>query len=369
MVANFSEEYLRLLVAISEVAIVAFTDKRGRITFANKKFCLISGYSFEELINQDHRMLNSGHHDKSFFREMYQTIHSGNVWRGEVQNRRKDGTYYWVDTQIIPIIGEDNKIESFASVRFDITERKKMENAMIQMEKMASLGEMSAVVAHEINNPLAIIQLSVKSVKKELRKANCNLEYLDNKIEKVMTSINRISKMLRGLKTFSRSSDKEELAQIHLKTFVEEVLSFTKCKCLNDGILLKVEEIPDIEIECRPDQLSQVIVNLLNNAYDAVLGLDEKWIEFQVEADFSKNELVCSVKDSGRGIPQSVADKMLNPFFTTKEVGKGTGLGLSISKAIIEEHNGILYLDSKGPNTLFVFRIPIIHPEGHIQAS
>lgn len=360
--ANFSDEYLRLLIAISEVAIVAFTDTKGRIIFANKKFCEISGYSFEELFNQDHRMLNSNHHDLEFFQYMYKTIHKGHVWRGEIKNRRKDHTYYWVDTQIIPIFNENNKIESFASVRFDITERKKMESVMINLEKMATLGEMSAVIAHEINNPLAVIQLSIESLKRELNLNNLTNEEVEKKINKIHISVGRISKLVRGLKTFSRTSEEEEYAEINLKIFLEEVLSFIKSKYTTAGIVFKTNEIPDISIECIPDQISQVLLNLFNNAYDAVVDLTDKWVELNLFIDEKNNEASFSIKDSGHGIPNHIAQKILNPFFTTKDVGKGTGLGLSISKAIIEEHAGTLALDKISPNTNFIFTIPLKTP-------
>lgn len=357
--ANFSDEYSRLLIAISEVAIVAFTDIKGRIIFANKKFCAISGYSFEELFNQDHRMLNSNHHDREFFQEMYKTIHSGQVWRGEIRNKNKDQSYYWVDTQIIPILNENKKIESFASVRFDITERKKMESVMINLEKMATLGEMSAVIAHEINNPLTVIQLSIDSLKRDLISSNTTNEEIEKKINKIHTSVGRMSKLVRGLKTFSRTSEQEDFAEINLKTFLDEVLSFSKSKYSTAGILFKTNEFPDILLECIPDQISQVLLNLLNNAYDAIIELPIKWVELTISIDKKNNEAIFSIKDSGAGIPPQIAHKILDPFFTTKDVGKGTGLGLSISKAIIEEHAGTLSLDKKSTNTNFIFKIPL----------
>lgn len=357
--ANFSDEYSRLLVAISEVAIVAFTDVKGRIIFANKKFCEISGYSFEELFNQDHRMLNSKHHDKEFFQEMYRTIHNGHVWRGEIKNKSKDQSYYWVDTQIIPILNDEKKIESFASVRFDITERKKMESVMLNLEKMATLGEMSAVIAHEINNPLAVIQLCIDSLKRDLISNNFTNEEIEKKINKIHSSVSRMSKLVRGLKTFSRTSDQEDYSEINLKIFLEDVLSFSKSKYTTTGIIFKTNEFPDILLECIPDQITQVLLNLLNNAYDAVIDLPEKWVEFNVSIDKKNNEALFSIKDSGHGIPQDIAQKILDPFFTTKDVGKGTGLGLSISKAIIEEHAGTLTLNNESPNTNFIFKLPL----------
>jgi len=363
MNSNLSEEYQTLLKAISQVAIVAYTDLQGRITYANENFSKISGYALEELYNQDHRLLNSGLHDKFFFADLYKTIMAKKVWRGEIRNKCKDGTYYWVDTQIIPILNKEGEIQNFASIRFDITQRKIMEESLMYMEKLASLGEMSAVVAHEINNPLAIIDLCTDSLSKELTKDVVDLKRIEMKIDKIICSSKRISKLVRGLKTISRSSNNEEFVLVELRSFVEEILSFSRPKCINEGIVFEVGEIPKIDFECRPDQISQVLINLINNAHDAASANAEKWIRFSVELNSSSNFLIFSITDSGRGIPGSIADKMLTPFFTTKEIGKGTGLGLSISKAIIEEHFGELYLEKKNKNTQFSFKIPIRHAQ------
>jgi PAS domain S-box-containing protein len=156
------EDYLMIMEAISEVAIIAYTDKQGRITFANKNFCEISGYERSELINKDHRILNSGHHSSEFFKEMYQALSHGKIWRAEICNKSKNGNYYWVDSQVFPIINEEKTITGYASIRFDITEKKKLQSSLFQLEKLALLGEISAVVAHEINNPLTVIELVAK---------------------------------------------------------------------------------------------------------------------------------------------------------------------------------------------------------------
>lgn len=363
MNSDLSEEYLILLKAISKVAIVAYTDPRGRITFANDNFCNISGYTQEELYNQDHRILNSGHHNKEFFADLYKTLLAGKIWRGEICNKNKNGSFYWVDTQIIPILNKNGEIQNFASVRFDITQRKKMEESLIYMEKLASLGEMSAVVAHEINNPLMVIGLCTDSLTRELAQEIVDLKKIEAKIEKIISSSKRISKLVRGLKTLSRSTNNEEFVLVDLRNFVEEILSFSKRKCLDDGIDFEVGEIPDIKFECRPDQISQVLLNLINNAHDATSTLEEKWVKLSIEADSASGLLTFSISDSGRGIPELIADKILTPFFTTKEIGKGTGLGLSVSKAIVEEHMGQLYLDRSSKNTQFQFKIPIRHAQ------
>ncbi|MDD4976531.1 MAG: PAS domain S-box protein [Bacteriovorax sp.] len=353
-----SEDYLMILKAISEVAIIAYTDKQGRITFANKNFCEISGYSLEELLHQDHRILNSGHHNSEFFKEMYQALLSGKIWRGEICNKNKNGGYYWVDSQVFAIMNEDNHIASYASIRFDITEKKRIQCSILQLEKLASLGEISAVVAHEINNPLAIIELVSKSLLNEMKKEVPDINHVEVKINKITKSTNQIAKIVRGLKTISRNGNLEDFSEINLKNFMVDALSFSSAKCRQNEIFLKIGEIPDIQIECRPDQISQILLNLINNAQDAIWTNKERWIELSVNSDDHLNILYINIIDSGEGIADHIAKKILDPFFTTKEVGKGTGLGLSIS-ATIARDNGRLYYEKKRNNTAFVLEIPM----------
>ncbi len=207
-----SIEYTRILEAVSQVAIIAYTDKRGRITYANENFCDISGYSMAELYNKDHRMLNSGHHEKEFFRDMYETVRNGKIWRGEVRNKRKDGTYYWVDTQIIPVLNENNEIESYASIRFDITERKMVERTMLEMEKLSSNLELARSVAHEINNPLTIIDLCCLSLNRDMNELNTSLQ-TRKKIFKIIEQSKRIAMIVKELKYFSRKKESQKLKE------------------------------------------------------------------------------------------------------------------------------------------------------------
>lgn len=211
---SLSEEYLKILEAVSEVAIIAYTDSLGRITFANDNFCKISGYTMDELYKKDHRILNSNYHEKAFFKEMYTALNNGKKWRGEIRNRRKDGSFYWVDTQIIPILNEVGEIESLASIRFDITERKIMEKTKVKMEKLATSLEMAKAVAHEVNNPLTIIDLCCLSLNRELEDKQSN-EVLKNKIEKIFSQSKRIASKVKELHYPEVIQSSQELSQFH----------------------------------------------------------------------------------------------------------------------------------------------------------
>ena len=144
--------------ALNQAAIVAVTDVKGRIQVANDKFCEISKYSRDELLGQDHRIINSGYHPKEFIHDLWQTIGQGRIWRGELRNRAKDGSIYWVDTTIVPFLDDRGKPYQYMAIRYDITERKKSEARLREQTALARLGEMAAVVAHEVKNPLAGIR-------------------------------------------------------------------------------------------------------------------------------------------------------------------------------------------------------------------
>src|SRR5437588_5440195 len=152
------KELADLKFALNESSIVAITDQSGTIKYVNDKFCEISKYSREELLGQDHRIINSGYHPKEFIRNLWTTIASGQVWKGELKNRAKDGSIYWVDTTIVPFLDDRGKPYQYTAIRYEITERKRQEALLREQAALTRLGEMAAVVAHEVKNPIAGIR-------------------------------------------------------------------------------------------------------------------------------------------------------------------------------------------------------------------
>ncbi len=352
--------------ALDQHANVSITDPSGKITYINEKFCELAKFRREELLGQDHRILNSGHHPKEFFRELWETIQAGKIWQGEVRNKAKDGTFFWQSTTIVPLFDASGAVFQYIAIKSDITQRKHDEVVLAQQHeklatasKMAALGEMAGGIAHEINSPLATINTLSGQLRELLIEENPNLSILKEMAEEIETTSIRIAKIIIALRSFSRHSSEDPLIETSLKSIVSETLSLCEKKCESEGVHLVVSEIPEtMKIRCRPPEISQVLLNLLNNARDAVQSLPEKWVKVESRDLGGKIEL--SITDSGRGVPECVMKKLFQPFFTTKEVGKGIGLGLGISKRIMDGLGGALFVDQECENTRFVMQIPML---------
>ena len=233
---------------------------------------------------------------------------------------------------------------------------------MITMtSKLAALGEMAGGIAHEINNPLAIIAGNCNYLIRTIEAQKIDPEVIAKRLGHVEQTARRISKIVHGLKTISRDATKEEFTSVRIGDLFDEVISlcFEKLKHSSVKLIIDLDDpIYDQLIECRHIQISQTLINLIGNAFDAVENLEERWIRIECRNVGSNIEF--RFIDSGHGIAEKIQEKIFQPFFTTKEVGKGTGLGLSISNSIILNHEGEFFIDNDYPNTCFVVKLPLV---------
>lgn len=238
-------------------------------------------------------------------------------------------------------------------------ELKDSQQKLIYASKMSALGEMAGGVAHEINTPLAIINMKVEQMEESILEGDLNPEDFQTALASIKKTNDRISSIVQGLSFFARDGKVKAAEKARLHTIVNETLSFCSERFKNHGVTLEVnmsEIDKNLEIECRAVEISQVLLNLFNNAYDAIEGLESRWIRVNILNH--ANTVQINVSDSGQGIPKEIKEKIMQPFYTTKEIGKGTGLGLSISKGIIESHRGKLFLDDQSLNTCFTIMLP-----------
>ena len=230
---------------------------------------------------------------------------------------------------------------------------------LISQSKLSSLGEMAGGIAHEINNPIAIIYGNAYKLKKLNQLGRLEETHIVDSYEKILETCDRIQKIIKGLRSFSRDSSDDEKHWVSLYDLVTKSISLTEMKMKSEGIQLRGFEnknFKNIQVLCREIQISQVLVNLINNSAHAIENLDEKWISIEIEqnADFLK----LKITDAGSGISPQIADKIMQPFFTTKEIGVGTGLGLGIGYGIMKSHGGLLSLNSQAKNTQFIMEFP-----------
>lgn len=222
--------------------------------------------------------------------------------------------------------------------------------------KLASIGEMAGGIAHEINNPLAIIDGNISIVERMIDQEKPDKSNIRKRIKKIQQMVSRIASIITGLRYFSRDASGEDYELTSTTKIIDDTVSLCHERFKSRGVKLAINSKSQTDFFCRPIQISQVLLNLLNNAFDVIES--EESPEITIET-FEKDDKICfTVSDNGPGIPNEIQDKILEPFFTTKPVGSGTGLGLSISKGIIESHQGSFYLDTRSPQTTFVILIP-----------
>jgi signal transduction histidine kinase len=254
------------------------------------------------------------------------------------------------------------------ALRLDIEKRERTERmlaetrqASITSAKMAALGEMSANVAHEVNNPLAAILLRAQRLRLLAEKGRLDSAAVLKAAGEIDATVDRIRRIIDALRAFSRQADDEALRPERVGVIVADTVSLCDQRFRHRGIELTVEPIPDdLYVECRGVQISQVVLNLLSNAFDAVENRSVRRV--RVAADVSDGEVRIAVTDSGPGIPPEIEARIMEPFFTTKQMGRGTGLGLSVSKGIAEAHGGRLTHDLAAPETRFVLTLRRAQP-------
>lgn len=237
---------------------------------------------------------------------------------------------------------------SLSIVYVFIAHLQKLRVKAIEQSKFSALGIMSSGIAHEVNNPLAIIKGRTYTLRRHINERR--FDDVERDIDIIIKTTDRINKIINGLRTFSRNGDSDPFDSIDSSDLIQTALDLCSERFQKAGITVEIIERCYFIVEGREGELVQVLVNVLNNAHDAVLELNEKWIRIEV------SDRVIKIIDSGNGIPKNIAEKLMQPFYTTKAVGKGIGLGLSISKGIIEKHGGEIFIDSQHPNTCFVIK-------------
>ncbi|MCU0718928.1 MAG: ATP-binding protein, partial [Pirellula sp.] len=345
-------------------AIVAETDVAGNILYANDQFCVISGYSRQELLNQNHRILNSGHHSKRFWSEMFKTVANNKTWQGEVCNRAKDGTLYWVDTTIAPLINHDGKIRGYFAIRHDITALK---NAKAEAQAASDAkSQFLANMSHEIRTPMTAIlgyaDLLADEVANPEEPQRC-IEYVNTikrNGEHLLTIINDVL----DISKIEANLMEVESIGTNPSQIIKEVMNLMQVKANERGIHFygNIHESIPSAIRSDPTRIRQILMNLIGNA----IKFTEKG-EVSLDVSFSSEPLPhisFVVRDTGIGMTPQQIDGLFSTFYQadasmTRRFG-GSGLGLQISKRLALMLGGDLTVQSAfGIGSQFVFILPV----------
>jgi PAS domain S-box-containing protein len=342
------QELTDLKNALKEATILTVTDNEDIIKYANEKFCHITKYSSEELVGQNHHnLLYSGHHDDEFFQEIRNAIKQGKVWKGEIKNKAKDGSYYWADTTIVPFLDRNGETYQHISIEHDITDQKIAEDMLHKTEKLSLVGELAAGIAHEIRNPLTTIRgfvqiLDYFSEEKKLLYSKTILEEID-----------RINFIVSEFMVFAKPHA-VNFNDCNILEIVKNVIHFLGAEAaMKDVEFIEDFHLDDIFIYGERNQLSQVFLNIIKNSIDAL----PKGGQIKILCKLYKNRVLVSIKDNGIGMTKAQVHKIGEPFYTTKE--KGNGLGLMVSYKIIENHSGRIIVESElNKGTTFKITFP-----------
>ncbi len=367
------KELADIKFALDQSTIVAITDQRGIINYVNEEFCRISKYPREELLGQDHRIINSGYHPKEFIRDLWTTIAAGQVWKGELRNCAKDGSIYWVDTTIVPFLNSEGKPYQYVAIRHDITQRKRAEEQVLQqaaeLQRAAQLsfvGELAAGLAHEIKNPLAGIQGGVDILIRRRDKNDPEREALEgmrHEVERIDNTVRALLDRARPRLVSVRASS--------LTDIVGRAVNLARAQSTNAAtgdrdLSIHFEPPTDpITILIDPAQIEDAVLNLIINAIEATDGHGTVRIRVaRSEDDRSEefeDEAIVEVSDNGRGISEEDLNRIFNPFFTTRP--GGTGLGLPAVRRIARAHGGgVVVKSSFGEGSTFTLHLPLNRP-------
>jgi len=346
---------VKLKNIIDKYIISSTTNHKGKIISVSSAFCKISGYDKKELIGKPHNIIRHQDTSKELFEQMWQKIQNGEQFTADIKNHKKDGGYYWVNTNIEPVFDNKGLVKSYIAIKHDITDKIDLEDAieknrikdkqLMHQSRLAQMGEMISMIAHEWRQPLAAISSTSSGIY-----LKAQLGKLDK--ETAMELSKNITKFSQHLSTtiddfrdfFKTNKEKKETTYIEI---IDSVLGIVEISILNKNIKLEKNINSDYKFYTYPSELKQVVLNLIKNSEDILI---ENKIEDPIITIEAKDNIL-TVRDNGGGVPLDIIDNIFDPYFSTKLKKDGTGLGLYMSKIIIEEHcNGKLdvYNDENG---------------------
>jgi PAS domain S-box-containing protein len=369
-VLHFNETYKQFLNAINDMVFVK--GPGSKLIWANKKFSEFYGMSAEELRDIIDAPFNEPDYTLKYIRDDLKVFTTGQTLHiPEEPATRHDGKVFWFETVKSPIYDGAGEIVMIVAVSRDITEKRIQDQLLIEQQqktlvdsaKMVILGEMAGNIAHEMNNPLTIIQMLMKNISRTGQEEVIDKDKLLKQVQRAEAAIARIQKIISSVKGFAyQGAGDTSVTSGKVSDIWQDAVSFCEFSLKSKDIRLIYGKVDnEAEVLGVQSEFSQVLINLINNAADAVEGLEDRWIRFSTEIINDMVEI--RVTDSGGGIEQQLHENLFKVSFTTKPIGKGTGLGLIISKKIVEKHSGRISVDHVQDHTCFVIQLPLSKAE------
>jgi two-component system, cell cycle sensor histidine kinase and response regulator CckA len=369
------QELDNINLALDRAAIAIFIDVNGLIKHANQKLCQLSLFNLEELIGKPLSFLDCGEHSEVFFSQIWTTLETSAIWKGEIKYKSRNGGHFWVDMTIVPLSDRQGQSIHYVGIGNDITDKKQLEKQFLHAQRLESIGTMAGGISHDLNNILTPILAASQLLQLKFPQADPRTKQLLKTLE---VNSKRGASLVKQVLSFARGLDGTKIALTlkHTIAEIQQIISQTFPK----NIEIVTEVSPDLSMVLGdPTQIHQVLMNLTVNARDAMsdggilticaenVTLDPDYARLNIDAKVG-SYISIGVMDTGIGMPAEIIDRIFDPFFTTKEIGQGTGLGLATVLTIIKSHNGFIKVDSKlGKGSLFQIYLPaIVNSEGKI---
>lgn len=346
---------------------VVITDKDGNIKWVNSAYEKITGYSIQDVVNKNPRILKSGKQNPTFYEDLWDTISSGNVWNGELWNKRKDGVIYLEEQSITPVFNEQKQVTHYIAIKRDVTQQHRLQEQLHQAKRIEAIGQLTAGVAHNFNNKLASI-LGFSELALEDAKQYEN-EELDDSLNEIIIAGKSARDLVRQMMAFSLN-ELTELKLCNIGLVIKQVIKLISSTIPSSiKVVMNLREVPQVMLD--PVRLHQMLISMAMNSSEAMSGNGEltfttNIIKLTNTECNSCHELIdgdyvsISVNDTGKGISPDNLDKIFMPFFTTRNNEGGTGMGLSALHGMMHEMNGHVLVESvPEQNTVFTLLFPI----------
>gem|GEM_PF-2796510 len=348
--------------AVNAAAGVLIFNQNHRTESVNERFCKLRGIKNEDVKNQTLAEI-FGLPDDEILESIIEVIGTNEIWRGELNGRKADGSGLWMYVLFYPELDELEDFEGSIALVLDITESKKTQMTLDRTRHLTALGEIAGGVAHEINNPLSVINGRATVLLKKAMMQSFDPATFQTGLEQIQRTVKRIAKIVESMRRLSRSdAGASEQRPEKIDFILRETLEFIEEKLKKCSVTLTINDVylvSEASVMLHGFGLSQILINLISNAADAIdeNAYAERWIRIELSRSL-QNMLRIKVIDPGQGISKDIVDKIMDPFFTTKPPAKGTGLGLSLSLRIAEEHGGKIFYDPDANSTTFVLELP-----------